>query len=222
MMSLLGPLLAVLADPDVSFILFVIGIIGLVGEFHHPGTVVPGIVGALGLALAFVGFSALGVNWIGVALVVLAAGLFIAEAHAPRWGLFALGGILAFVAGSWLLFVPLAGPTHLTSGGHVSPWLIALGALALSSYFLIVLRAVRRGRRLPSVTGAEAMLGREGVATSDLTLRGTVRVGGESWSAIAEVGPIAAGETVEVLGVEGITLRVHRPYEWQVPNGASS
>ena len=59
------------------------------------------------------------------------------------------------------------------------------------------------------------------MATSDLTLRGTVRVGGEDWSAIADVGPIEAGETVEVIGVEGITLRVHRPYEWKLPDGSS-
>jgi membrane-bound serine protease (ClpP class) len=214
-MSFAGLLLAVLEVPDVTFVLLIIGIIGIVGEFHHPGTLVPGIVGALALGLALVGFRALGVNWIGVGLVVLAAGLFIAEAHAPRLGLLALGGLLAFVVGSRLLFVPLSGPTHLISGTHVSPWLIAIGALALGSYFLIVLRAVLRARRLPSVTGAEALLGREGVVTSDLTLRGTVRVGGEDWSAIAEVGPIGAGETVEVLAVEGITLRVHRPYEWR-------
>lgn len=214
-MSFAGLLLSALEVPDVTFVLLIIGIIGLVGEFHHPGTLVPGIVGALALGLALVGFRALGVNWIGVGLVVLAAGLFIAEAHAPRLGLLALGGLPAFVVGSWLLFVPLSGPTHLISGTHVSPWLIAVGALALGSYFLIVLRAVLRARRLPSVTGAEALLGREGVVASDLTLRGTVRVGGEVWSAIAEVGPIGAGETVEVLGVEGITLRVHRPYEWR-------
>jgi membrane-bound serine protease (ClpP class) len=220
-MSLPGSLLAVLADADVTFVVLIIGIIGLVGEFHHPGTLLPGIMGALGLALALVGFGELGVNWIGVTLVVLAAGLFIAEAHAPRVGLLALGGVLSFVVGSWLLFAPRSGPSHLAVGSHVSPWLIAIGALALSGYFLIILRVVLRARRLPSMTGAEALLGREGVATSDLTLHGTVRIGGEDWSAIAEVGPIAAGETVEVLGVEGITLHVHQPYEWQLPDGSS-
>jgi membrane-bound serine protease (ClpP class) len=220
-MSYLGPLLAALADPNLAFALFILGIIGLVGEFHHPGTLMPGLAGALALVLAFIGFSALGVNWAGVALLLLAAGLFVAEAHATRFGLLALGGLLAFVAGSWLLFVPPAGPTHPTSGGHVSLWLIALCALALGGYFLIVLRAVLRAQRRPFVTGAEALLGREGVATSELALRGTVRVGGERWSAVADVGPIEAGEIVEVLGVEGITLRVHRPYEWRLPDGSA-
>jgi membrane-bound serine protease (ClpP class) len=213
-MSLPGPLLSVLANPDVTYLLLVLGIVGLVAEFHHPGTVVPGVAGALALVLALIGFSVLGVNWIGVALIVLGAGLFIAEAHAPGFGLLALGGLLAFVVGSWLLFMSPTDASSSTSGGGVSLWLIALGALAVSGYFLIVLRTVLRARRLPYATGAESLLGQEGVATSDLTLHGTVRVCGEDWSAVADVGPIKAGETVEVLGVEGITLRVHRPYEW--------
>ena len=220
-MSLPGQLLAVLADPNVSFVLLVIGIIGVVGEFHHPGTLVPGIVGALTLMLALLGFSELGVNWIGVTLVVLAAGLFVAEAHTPGFGLLAMAGILAFVAGSWLLFVPLSGPVHATSGGRVSLWLIGLGVLAVGTYILIVVRAVVRTGHLPSATGAEALLGREGVATSDLTLHGTVCIAGEDWSAIAEVGPIEVGETVEVIAVEGVTLHVHRPHEWELPDVSS-
>jgi membrane-bound serine protease (ClpP class) len=147
---------------------------------------------------------------------VLAAGLFVAEAHAPRFGVLALGGILAFVAGSALLFASPAGAAPVTSGSRVSPWLIALGAFAMGGYFLLVLRAVLRARRLPYVTGAEALPGQDGVATSDLAPRGTVRVRGEEWSAVADPGPIKVGETVEVLAVEGITLRVHRPYEWGV------
>lgn len=220
-MPIPGPLLSVLADPNVAYLLFIVGIIGLVGEIHHPGTLVPGIVGAVALVLALLGFSVLGVNWIGVALLVLAAGLFVAEAHTPQFGLFALGGIVAFVAGSLLLFMPLLGPAPTTPGRYVSPWLIALGTLMVSSYVLIVVRAVLRTRRLPAKSGSEALLGKEGITTSDLTPRGTVRVGGEDWSAVAEVSPIAAGEVVEVLAVEGITLRVHRPYEWRLLEGSS-
>lgn len=229
-MSLPEPLLAVLADPNVTYLLFVLGIVGLVAEFHHPGTLVPGIAGTLALLLALVGFSELGVNWFGVALIVLAAGLFIAEAHTSGFGLLALGGILAFVAGSWLLFVPLSGligPAGLVglvtamSGSHVSPWLIALGTLALGGYILLVVRAVMRARHLPSVTGAEALLGQEGVANSDLAPRGIVRIGGEDWTAVAAGEPIRAGETVEVLAVDGVILHVHRPYEWTLPDGSA-
>lgn len=210
-------LFPILANPDVAYLLFVLGIIGLVGEFHHPGTFIPGIVGGVALALALLGFIALDVNWFGVALLALAAGLFIVEAHSPTHGLIALGGIVAFVMGSLFLFTPFAGSAPSTPGRAVSPWLIGLGTLALSSYILIVVRAVLRTRRLPSRSGSEALLGKEGVATSDLAPRGTVRVSGEEWSAVAEVGTIKAGETVEVLAVEGITLRVHRLYEWRLP-----
>src|SRR5215831_20098525 len=197
-MSLPQTLLGVLADPNVTYLLFILGIIGVVAEIHHPGTLLPGIGGALALLLALVGFGELGVNWIGVTLVLVAVGLFIAEAHASGFGLLALGGILAFVAGSWLLFVPLGGPgpaglAAAASGSRVSPWLIALGTLVLGGYILLVVRAVLRTRYLPKVTGAEALLGQDGVAISDLAPRGTVRVGGEDWTAIAEGKPIQAG-----------------------------
>jgi len=213
------PLAPVLTDPNVVYILFILGIIGLVGEFHHPGTLFPGVVGGIALVLALLGFITLGVNWVAVALVVLAVALFVAEAHTPGFGLLALGGMLSFIAGSLLLFTPLWGQAPLSSDNHVSPWLIALSVLALGGYIVIVLRAVLRSRRLPSRSGREALLGKEGVATSELTLRGTVRVGGEDWSAVADVEPIHVGETVEVIAVEGITLRVRRPYEWRLPDG---
>lgn len=215
------PLAPVLANPNVVYVLFILGIIGLVGEFHHPGTLFPGIVGGIALVLALLGFLTLGVNWIAVALIVLAVALFVAEIHTPGFGLLALGGVLSFVAGSLLLFTPFWGQAAPSSGDHVSPWLIALSVLALGGYIVIVLSAVLRSRRLPSRSGREALLGKEGVAISDLTLRGTVRVGGEDWSAVADVDTIHAGETVEVIAVEGITLRVRRPYEWRLPDGYS-
>jgi membrane-bound serine protease (ClpP class) len=214
-MELPGPLLAALANPDVTYLLLLVGITGLVAEFHHPGTLAPGIVGALALLLALVGFTETGVNWLGLALIALATCLFVAEAHAARYGALALGGILSFVAGSWLLF-------ETPSGSHVSLWLIALGALALSGYFLVALRAVLRARRLPYRTGVEALRGRDGVAITDLAPSGSVRIAGEDWSAIADVGPIKAGEVVEVLWAEGLTLRVHRPYEWRSVAEASA
>jgi membrane-bound serine protease (ClpP class) len=207
-MPLPGPLLATLADPNVTYLLLLVGIIGIIAEFHHPGTLIPGIAGALALLLSLVGFSELGVNWIGLALIGLATGLFVAEAHAARYGALALGGAVSFVAGSWLLF---AGP----SGSRVSLWLIGLGALALSGYFLVALRAVLRARRLPYRTGVEALRGQNGVAITDLAPRGSVRIAGEDWSAVADAGSIKAGEAVEVLWAEGLTLRVHRPYEWR-------
>lgn len=216
-MAIPGPLLAALADPNVTYLLFILGIVGLVAEAHHPGTLVPGIGGVIALVLAIVGFGELGINPIGLALLVLATGLFVAEAHAPRFGLLAVGGLLAFVVGSWFLFMPLTGTATVAAGSHVSPWLIVLGALVLGGYALVVVRAVLRARRLRPVTGTAALLGRDGLVTSVLAPRGIVRVGGEDWSAVAEFAPIEAGEAVEVIAVEGLTLHVHRPHEWGAP-----
>jgi membrane-bound serine protease (ClpP class) len=217
-LSIPSPFLSVLADPNVAYLLFILGIVGLIGEFHHPGTLFPGIIGGVALALALLGFSMLGVNWVGVALLVLAAGLFVAEAHTPQFGLLALGGVIAFVAGSLLLFTPFASPAPETPDRSISPWLIGLGTLAVSGYVLVVVRAVLRTRHLPSRSGSGALLGKEGVATTELAPRGSVRVSGEEWTAVADVGPIQAGETVEVIAVEGLTLRVRRPYEWRLPD----
>src|SRR5258708_30751073 len=99
-LALPGPLLAALADPNVTYLLLVVGIVGVVAECHHPGTLVPGVAGALALVLALVGFSELGVHWIGPALVLLAAGLFVPAAPAPRGGGLAPGGLLALVPGA--------------------------------------------------------------------------------------------------------------------------
>jgi membrane-bound serine protease (ClpP class) len=181
----------------------------VVAEFHHPGTVAPGLAGAVALFLALIGFGELGVNWIGLGLIALATGLFLVEAHATRYGALALGGVVSFIAGSWLLFS--------TPSDRVSLWLIGLGAMALSGYFLVALRAVLRTRRLPYRSGAEALRGQDGVATTELAPRGIVHVAGEDWSAVADVADtetIKAGEAVEVLWVEGITLRVHRLHQW--------
>lgn len=213
----MAPPLSLLANPDVAFILFVIGLVGLIGEFHHPGTLVPGIVGAVALILALVGFGLLGVDWLGVVLVAGAAGLFIAEAHTPGFGLLALAGLATFIVGAWLLFVPIFGIGGARAAAGVSLWLIALGALALGGYILVIARAMSHTRHLRPMTGAETLYGREGVATTILDPRGTVRVAGEDWTAVAEFPPIQAGETIEVLAVEGVTLRVHRPHEWGLP-----
>jgi membrane-bound serine protease (ClpP class) len=215
-MSLPEPLIAALSDPNVAYILFLIGIIGLVAEVYHPGVFVPGIIGAISLILSVIAFSLLPVNWLGALLMLMAVGLFLAEAHTPGVGVLGLGGVLLFVVGSLLLFVPFSSPS-VTDTLRISPWLIVGSTLGVTAFFLLLLRASLRTRRLPTSMGPEALLGKEGVVISDLAPRGAVRVDGEDWTAIAEVGPIRSGEIVEVIGVEGVMLRVHRPYEWRLP-----
>src|SRR5258708_16638403 len=100
-LALPGPLLAALADPNVTYLLLVVGIVGVVAECHHPGTLVPGVAGALALVLALLGFRGLGVNLIGLSLLPLAPGAFVARAPAPGGGVLALGGLLRFRGGPW-------------------------------------------------------------------------------------------------------------------------
>jgi membrane-bound serine protease (ClpP class) len=220
-MSLPDPLVTVLSDPNVAYILFLIGIIGIVAEAYHPGVLVPGIIGAISLILALIAFTLLPVNWVGALLMLLAVGLFLAEAHTPGVGLLGIGGILLFVAGSLLLFVPFSSaPGAITLG--VSPWLVAGSTVCVTAFFLVLIRASLRTRRLPVTMGPESLLGKEGVVISDLAPRGAVRVEGEDWTAVAEFGPVKAGEIIEVIGVEGVMLRVHRPYEWRLPQAPSA
>lgn len=213
-MNLPEPLIVVLSDPNVAYLLFLIGIVGLVAEAYHPGVFVPGILGGVSLILALIAFTLLPINWVGALLMLLAVGLFLAEAHTPGVGLLGLGGALVFLIGSLLLFTPFSSGAAAIS---VSPWLVIACTLGVTAFFLLLIRASLRTRRLPITTGSEALLGKEGVATSDLSPRGAVRIDGEDWSAIAEAESINTGERVEVIGVEGVTLRVHRPYEWRLP-----
>lgn len=214
-MSFPQPLMTVLGDPNVAYLLFVIGIVGVVAEFYHPGTLIPGITGAVALILALIGFSTLPTNWAGVALILLGVGLLLAEVHTPGVGVLGVGGAVAFVVGSALLFTPL-GATG-SQAQPVNPWLVMLGTVIVVPFFLVLVRAALRTRKLPVATGREALIGKEGVATSDLSPQGVVRVNDEDWTAVAEFQPITAGEIVEVIGVEGITLQVHRPHEWRLP-----
>jgi membrane-bound serine protease (ClpP class) len=208
-MPIVGTLPAVLTDPNVVYLLFLIGILGVVAESYHPGTILPGVLGGIALILALLGFAATAVNPLGIVLVLAGIGLLIAEVHTPGLGVLGASGIAAFIAGSLLLFLPV--------GARLSVWLIALGTLGVASYILFMLRAVLRARHMPVTSGSEALLGQEGVAVSDLAPRGTVRVAHEDWTAVADLNPIEAGETVEVVAVEGVTLRVRRPYEWKLP-----
>jgi membrane-bound serine protease (ClpP class) len=218
MMSLPELLLAVLRDPNVAYLLFLIGIVGVVGEAYHPGTLLPGITGVIALILALVAFTMLPVNWLGVLLVLVSVGLFLAEAHSPGIGLLGAGGVVVFLLGSLLLFVPFSGPFAAAALLTISPILVVAGAAGMAAFFLLLIRASLATRRLPAVSGPEALLGKEGVATSELAPRGVVRVAGEDWTAIAEAAPISQGEMVEVIGVEGVMLRVHRPHEWPRPS----
>jgi membrane-bound serine protease (ClpP class) len=208
-MSLPARVLQAVTDPNVAYLLFTLGAIGIVAELYNPGLFVPGIVGALALVVAFVAFGSLPINWAAVLLLGLAFVLLVAEILTAGVGVLAAAGVVAFVLGSLMLYSPLT-PSPLLPAVAVSPWLVGAMALTFLAFFVVVVRALVHVQRTPVATGAEALVGRTALAASDVAPTGTVTVGGERWRAEAVGEPVPRGERATVVAVEGVTLRVAR------------
>jgi membrane-bound serine protease (ClpP class) len=207
----------VVAEPNIAYLLFIVGVIGVIAELYSPGLVVPGLVGALALILAMLAFGDLPLWWGGLALLLVGVALMLAELHVEGFGVLGIAGIAAFLFGSLFLYSPPG-----ADGLAVSPWLLALMAATLGTFVLGVMRAVLRSRRTAVTTGSQALRGRTGTALSDLTPSGTVEVDRESWSARAVEGPIGRGEPIVVIDVKGVVLEVARqtPADRQESGGA--
>ncbi|HEY5805423.1 MAG TPA: nodulation protein NfeD [Lysobacter sp.] len=194
-------LLAVLTEPTVAYLLLLIGLYGLVFEGYSPGAILPGMVGAICLLLAAYGLQVLPVNYAGVALIVLGVALIAIEFAVPSLGAAGVGGVVALVAGSLILFdtqVPGFGvPGRLIAGIG--------GASALAFMGMVWLAA--RARRRPVVSGQEEMLGQLAVATREFDGRGQVRIRGELWQA-QSMAPVRRGQPVRVLALDGLVLQV--------------
>lgn len=199
--SPLRALLGVLADPNITYLLFGLGSLGLLFELMHPGAILPGVVGAIFLVLSFYGLSVLPVSYAGLALLILAMVFFILEIKITSYGMLTVAGVICLVLGSLMLFKTPEPALR------VSVQLIAM----LSTFTLLVvgflLFMALRARRLPVRTGAEGMTQEIGIARTALAPRGKVFVHGELWEAEAEE-PVAAGEEVEILAVNHLLLTV--------------
>jgi membrane-bound serine protease (ClpP class) len=193
--------LATIAHPNIAYILLTLGFVGLYFELANPGVVLPGVVGAICLLLGFYALSVLPLNYAGVALVALAVVLFMAEVKVTSYGLLTVAGLFSLVLGSLMLFET---PDLAV---EVSRWLIAAVASALGVVIAFLTTLVVRTHRHRVTTGAEGLLGEYGVARTALSPAGKVFVHGELWRAVAEA-PVTVGEPVEVVGREGLTLRV--------------
>ena len=202
--------LQVVADPNVAFLLLVIGMIGVVAELYHPGTFAPGIVGTIALVLALVGLGNLPTNWGAAALIGFSLVLFLMELHITSHGVLGAGAVVAFLLGGSLLFTPLTPGAPSVDAIAVSPWLLlAMGGM-LAAFFLVALRAGLRARQLPVLDPLMRLPGALGIAASPLAPEGTVRVHRETWSAVCSGEPIEPGEEVEIVAREGLTLHVRR------------
>ena len=191
-------LLAAITDPNIAYILMLIGIYGLIFEFANPGSIVPGVVGAICLLVALFAFQVLPVNYAGLALILLGVALMVAEAFVPSFGALGLGGVAAFVIGSIMLF-----DTDIPGLALARP-LIGAFALLSAGLFVLVIGMALKARHRPVVSGAEEMLGAHGEVIDE---HGLVRVHSELWQAQSDV-PLHAGDKVRVTGRAGLTLRV--------------
>ncbi|MGH8189649.1 MAG: NfeD family protein [Steroidobacteraceae bacterium] len=194
-------LLAVLTNPNVAYLLMLIGVYGLLLEGYNPGAILPGVVGAICLLLALYAFQVLSVNYAGLGLMLLGIALLIGEAFAPSFGVLGLGGIIAFVIGSIILM-----DTNVP-GFEVARTLIGGMALAGALLLLLIVTFFTRSRRRPVVTGEQQLLQESATAISDFDRSGPVRIRGEIWNAVSRT-PVKAGEPLRVLKVDGLTLEV--------------
>ena len=214
-MSFIERALFFLADPNISFLLLSIGGLGIVIELFNPGLIVPGVVGAILLLLAFVSLGSLPVNWAGVGFILLAAGLFAAEMFVAGFGILGIGAIIAFIIGGLLLFDTFGAPAPTRPDVRVNLYLLGSIAGVFTLFGFWFLRTVVQSRRPSRLAGdVSHLVGAVGVAISDLEPRGTVRVEERSWTAVTEDGSvIESGERVRIVKAEGPILAVVRADE---------
>lgn len=193
-----------IANPDIAYILMTIGVLGIIMEISTPGLGVSGIAGVICLILAFYAFQVLPVNIAGIALIVLALALYIAELKIQSHGILGIGGTAALIVGGLLLF------DTSVSYLRVSWLVLAIAGVVAFLFFTLVVGKVARSMRRPHASGVESLVGAAGVVVSSLTPQGQVRLHGETWKARSEEGDLLKDEPVEVLRVEGLTLVVRR------------
>jgi membrane-bound serine protease (ClpP class) len=201
--SPLRGLLGVLADPNITYLLLGLGWLGLLFELMHPGAVLPGVVGAICLVLAFYGLSVLPVSYAGLALLFLAMLFFILEIKVTSYGMLTVAGVVSLVLGSLMLFKTPEPALRVSL--ELIAMVTAFSLLVVGFLVFMALRALRE----PVRTGAEGLIHEIGLARSPLSPRGKVFVHGELWDAVADE-PVEAGEAVEVVAVRNLTLAVRR------------
>ena len=199
--------LKIISNPNIAYILFILGFYGLIFEITHPGAIIPGLLGALFLVLAFFAFQTLPINYTGVGLIILGIAMFVMEVLTPTYGPLTLGGIVAMTLGSLMLLntnVPFL---------QISKSVIIAVVGTTAAFFLFALGAVIRAMKRKPATGKEGLIGEIGTSESDInSTEGKVFIHGEYWNAESSE-MIKEGEKVEVLEVERLKLKVKKKEE---------
>lgn len=194
-------LLSVLTNPNIAYILMLIGIYGLIFEFSNPGAIVPGTVGAIALLLALYAFQLLPINFAGMALILLGIGLMVGEAFQPSFGMLGIGGVVAFIFGSIILIDTRA------PGFGIDLSVILTFALSSVLVFVVVVGMALRARKRPIVSGMEQIVGATGVVIHSSDHRATILLHSENWQAVSAK-PLQNGQRVRVTAMDGLTLKV--------------
>jgi membrane-bound serine protease (ClpP class) len=191
--------LGTISDPNIAYILMMIGLAGLYFELAHPGAIFPGVIGGISLILAFYSFQTLPVNYAGLLLILLGVIFFILETQVPSFGMLSVGGLVSFILGSMMLFEDIGISLRL-----MMPTILLVGA-----FFVVVAGLAFRAQRARPTSGREGLLGEKGVARETIDPEGLVFVHGEHWKARSDE-LIEPGERVEVVGMEGLVLKVRK------------
>lgn len=196
--------LDIISNPNVAYILMLLGFYGLFFEMTNPGAIFPGVIGGICLILAFYAFQTLPVNYAGVLLVLVGIIMFVLETQIASHGALAIGGIIAMTLGSVMLYDEALGGPFV----KLSRSLVAASTLTSAAFFIFAMRMVIKAHRARPSSGVESLAGTEGVATEDIgPSGGQVFIHGEYWNAISDH-PITKGQTVVVMEVNGLKLKV--------------
>ncbi|MHC9512100.1 NfeD family protein [Kangiella sp. M94] len=194
-------LLSIISDPNIAYILLIVGIYGLIFEGYNPGTFIPGVIGAISLLLAFYALQIMPVNYVAAGLLVLGIALLVVEAFAPSFGILGVGGIIAFILGSFLLF------NEPETGMAIAMPILIFVTIVSVILLSFVLSLAIRARNRPVVTGTEEMLSEVGIVEHDFDDKGWIKIHGEIWKA-KSAQPLKAGQQVKVVAVNDLDLEV--------------
>src|SRR6266513_4908449 len=204
-MGFIEKLLNIISDPNIAYILLMLGFYGLMFELYNPGSILPGIVGVICLILAFYSLHTLPINYAGLALILFALLLFLLEIKIFSHGVLAIGGIISLLLGSMMLIR--------TGSGYIGriSWSVIISSVAVTSlFFLFVIGMGLKAQRLKPTTGAGALVGKTGITKEILNPLGMVLVNGELWQAESTSGEISNGKKILVKDMQGFKLFVEK------------
>jgi len=205
-MNLRDRLLSIISDPNIAYILLILGFYGLFFELSNPGSIFPGVVGGICIILAFFAFRVLPVNYAGILLILLAIVLFLLEVKITSYGLLSLGGVVSMLIGSMMLIDSTEPFAYIFK---ISWQVILPAVLVTAGFFIVAMVFVIRTHRKKAVTGKEGLIGAIGVCETEINPEGKVFLHGEFWNSISEE-VIQPKEKVRVVGADGLTLKVEK------------